>query len=80
MHILNYNSSFLLDNFSFFVSKRLYRTSFKLYIVNIPRALSPGPPVNPVRGPQYPPDSQLHFISQFMQNAEFFSFLANALL
>ena len=26
-----------------------------------------------------PIDAQLHFISQFMQNAEFFSFLANAL-
>ena len=52
VHTLNYNSSFLLDNFSFIISKMLYHTSSKLNIVNFPRVLPPGPPLNPLRGSQ----------------------------
>ena len=51
------NSSFLLDNFNFTISKRLYHTSFKLNTVNFPMALAPGPPLNLLRiskGPQTP--------------------------
>ena len=47
------------------IFKRLYHTSFKLNIVNYERAL------NPMRGSQWSQTIQLHFISQFMQNAEF---------
>lgn len=39
----------------------------------------PGPPVNPLKGTQCSSRSKFRFISQFMQNAEFFSFLANNL-
>ena len=54
VHILNYNSSFLLDNFSFIITKSLHHTSSKLNIVHFPRTLPPGPPLNPLRGSQCP--------------------------
>ena len=37
LHILNHNSSILLDNFSSIISKRFYHTSFRLHIVNVLR-------------------------------------------
>ena len=66
--------SFLLDTHSFsFIFKKLY-TSFKLNIVNFSSALHSGPPK---------PTEELivHLNLQlcFMEDAEFFSFLANAL-
>ena len=51
--------SFLLDNFSFFISKRLYHTSFKLNNINFPGTLPPGFPINPRRGSQCPLDPPL---------------------
>ena len=71
---LHYNSSFLFDteSFSFIIFKRLYRTSFKLNIVNFSIALPPGPP-EPIEGFTVRPDPHLCFISQFMQIADFFS-------
>ena len=78
MHILNYNSSFLSDNFSFTISNRLYYTSFKLNIVNVPRTLPFSSPLSPLRASQCPPDPHLCLISQFMQNPEYFSFLMDA--
>ena len=66
------------DSFSFIIFKRLYHTSSRLNIVNFSIALPPGPP-EPIEGLTVCPDPQLRFISQFMQNAGFFSFLANAL-
>ena len=62
---------FILYNYSFIIFKRLFNTSFKLNIVNISRAL---PLVLHWThwGTQSDPDPQLRFISQFMQNAEFF--------
>ena len=58
VHMLNYTSSFLLDGFSFIVSKRLYHTSFKLNIVNFPRAWPPGPPMNPLKSSQCPHNTE----------------------
>ena len=54
MHILNYNSSFLLDtdSFSFIIFKRLHHTSFKINISTFSKALPSGPPLNPLRGRQ----------------------------
>ena len=78
-HILNYDSSFLWSNFSFIISKRLYYTSFKLNIVNVPRMLPPWSPKKLTERLSVPPDPQLHFISQFMQIVDFFSFLAKTL-
>ena len=45
MHILKYNSSFLLDtdSSSCIISKTLYHTSFKLNVVNFQRDLPSGP-------------------------------------
>ena len=40
---------------------------------------APWSPTKPTEGLTVCPDSQLHFICQFMQNTELFSFLANAL-
>ena len=57
----------------------LYHTSFKLNVVNLPKASPLGPPMNPLRDSHCPPDPQLHFTSQFKENAEFFSVLANTL-
>ena len=61
-HILNYNSSFLLDmrdNFSFIVSKRLNHTSFKTNVVNFSSALPPDLPPIPRMGSQCPLTPQL---------------------
>ena len=57
VHISNYNNNFVLDNFSFIISKRLYHTSFKLNIVNFPKALLPWSSTEPTEGltvPQRP--------------------------
>ena len=82
MHILNYNSSFLLvtDSFSFNIFKRLYHASFKLNVVNVSRALSPWSPTEPTEGFTENPGTQLCFISQFMEKAEFFSVPAKTLV
>ena len=56
VHILNYNSSFLLDIYNkhccFIISEKLYLNSFKLNTVNVSRAFPLVPPLNPVRGLQ----------------------------
>ena len=64
MQILNCNSS------SFIYSKRL---------LNLSGTLLPCPPLNPLRDYQCPPDPQLHFLSESMQNAKCSSFVVNAL-
>ena len=51
-------------------------TSFKLNVVTFCPLVSS----EPIEGPTVHPDPELHLISQFMQSAEFFSFLANALI
>ena len=56
---------------------RLCNISFKINILNFPRVLPPWSPNEPNDGLTVPPYSQLHFISQFMQNPECFSFLPN---
>ena len=80
MRILNYNSSFLLvaDSFSFIIFKRLYHTSFKLDI-HFSRALYLWSPTEPTEWLTENPGPQLCFISQFMENADLFSILVNAL-
>ena len=52
VHILNYNSSFLLDtkSFIFFYFEKLCRTSFKLNAVNSSKALPPSVLLIPLRG------------------------------
>ena len=72
-----YNSSFLLDTVLILL-KRLYHSSFKLNIVIFSGALTSGLP-KPIEGLVVCPESQLHLFPRFMKNAEFFSFLANAL-
>ena len=80
VHILNYNSSLLVGNFSFIISKRLYHTSFKLNIVNFPRALHPDPPLNSLRGSQCPPQTpSCTLFPNSCKTQNYFSFLANAL-
>ena len=81
VHILNYNSSFLLDtnSYSFTTFKGLYHTSFELNIGNFSRAL-PWSTTEPTEGLTVHPDPNLHFTSKFMENAEFFFFLGNALV
>ena len=82
LHILNLSSSFVSDTdsfLSFIIFKKLYYTGFKLNIVNFSKALPPGPPTEPTEGLTVQPEPQLHFIFQFMQNTELFSFLVNAL-
>ena len=62
LHILYYNSSFVLDtnSFSFVIFKRLYHISFKLYIVNISNAQPPGLP-EPIEGFTVCPDHPVMF-------------------
>ena len=83
MPILYYNNSLLLetDSFSFVIFKGLYQahTSFKLNIVNVSSVLDPGLLPEPIEQPTVHSDTQQRFISQFMQNADSFSFLANDL-
>ena len=81
MHILYYNTAFLSDkdSFNFIIFKRLYYTSFTLNIINFSSALTPGHPQS-TEGLKVCPDPQLRFVFQFMQNAEFFSFLAKTLI
>ena len=83
VHILNYICSFSLGitdtQFQFCYFQKAISYNFELTAVYFSRALHPGPSLNPMRGLHFPPDSKLRFISQFRQNAEFFSFLANAL-
>ena len=67
------------DSFSFIIFKRLYHTSFKLNIVNFSSVLPHGP-LEHIEGLTVHRDPQLRFISQFMQNAKFFSFPPNALV
>ena len=52
---------FLLDDFSFIISKRLYLTSFKLIIINFLRALTSGLPMNSLKGSHCPQNPQLFF-------------------
>ena len=59
--------------------KMLYHSSLKLNVVNLLRSLRNWSPTEPTEGFTENPGTQLCFISQFMENAEFFSFLANAL-
>ena len=79
--MLNHNSSFLLDitNKNFIIFKRPDHASFTLNMVNFPKILPHWSPTEPTEGLTVHPDPRLHFISQFMQNTQFYSFLTNAL-
>ena len=61
-----------------FASKRLY-TSLKQNIVTFPMALPSGYPMSPLMSFSTPQTPSCVLFPQFLQNAEFFSFLANAL-
>ena len=62
---------YLIKKCSVFIFKMFYHISFKLNIVNFSKALPPPvSPLNPSRNSQ--PRTTLHFISQFIQNADFF--------
>ena len=48
--------------------KKLYHTSFKLNTVNFSKVLSPGHPLNPLRGLQCPPDLQMYLTKLILEN------------
>ena len=82
-YIFNYTSSFLLNNFNFIISKRLYHTGFKLNIVNVPTTLPHPQPLssslNPLRSSQCPSRTLSCVLFPNSCKTQFFSFLANAL-
>ena len=85
MHIWNCSSSFFIrynKEINFVLSfLKGYIILVKAKYCNFSKVCVPLSPaeLNSLRGSQCSPDPQLHFISQFMQSVEFFSFLANAL-
>ena len=80
LHILSYNSNFLLNanSFSYIACKRLHHASFKLNIVNFWRAFSFGP-LNPLRGLKCTQTPNCILFSNSCRTQIFFSFLVNTL-
>ena len=68
-----------ITNTNFIISKRLCHASFKLNIVNVPRTVPPGPPLNPLRGSQCPRPRAAFYFPIYSKQI-IFSFLANAVI